>query len=83
MVSSGFYGTTFLGRSTEFNEWPIEEAHGIPNCGHRYEPVKIINETKFMISTRNNTLPYLFYFFNEVTTQPFGLLIGLTWTNVA
>ncbi|KAK2351781.1 ubiquitin-specific protease ESD4 [Trifolium repens] len=34
MVSSGFYGTTFLGRSTEFNEWPIEEAHGIPNCGH-------------------------------------------------
>ncbi|WJX51926.1 hypothetical protein P8452_38082 [Trifolium repens] len=34
MVSAALYGTTFLGRSTEFNEWPIEEAHGIPNCGH-------------------------------------------------
>ncbi|KAK2409346.1 ubiquitin-specific protease ESD4 [Trifolium repens] len=34
MVSSSFYGTTFLGRSIEFNEWPIEEAHDIPNCGH-------------------------------------------------
>ncbi|MCI05261.1 Ulp1 protease family carboxy-terminal domain protein [Trifolium medium] len=34
MVSSGIYGTTFLGRFVEIGEWPIEEAHGIPNCGH-------------------------------------------------
>jgi hypothetical protein len=47
MVSFGFYGTTFLGRSIEFNEWPIEEAHSIPNCGHMYEP--------FILSKRNKT----------------------------
>ncbi|KAK2368808.1 ubiquitin-specific protease ESD4 [Trifolium repens] len=34
MVTSGFYGTTFYCRALEFKEWPIEEAHGIPNCGH-------------------------------------------------
>ncbi|WJX13366.1 hypothetical protein P8452_03761 [Trifolium repens] len=34
MVTSGVYGTTFIGRSLEFKEWPIEEAHNIPNCGH-------------------------------------------------
>jgi hypothetical protein len=37
MVTAGFYGTTFFCRALEFKEWPIEEAHGIPNCGHRYE----------------------------------------------
>ncbi|KAK2357116.1 ubiquitin-specific protease ESD4 [Trifolium repens] len=34
MLSSGLYGNTFLGRSIYFKDWPIEEAHGIPNCGH-------------------------------------------------
>jgi hypothetical protein len=49
MVTSGVYGTTFIGWSLEFKEWPIEEAHGIPNCGHRYEPFIIIYK-KILVS---------------------------------
>jgi hypothetical protein len=36
MVASPFYGTTFYDRNLLINDWPIEEARGIPNCGHRF-----------------------------------------------
>ncbi|KAK2363006.1 ubiquitin-specific protease ESD4 [Trifolium repens] len=34
VLASPFYGTTFWDRNVLINEWPIEEARGIPNCGH-------------------------------------------------
>ncbi|WJX20628.1 hypothetical protein P8452_10164 [Trifolium repens] len=34
MVASPFYGTTFFDRNVLIGDWPIEEARGIPNCGH-------------------------------------------------
>jgi hypothetical protein len=35
MVASPFYGTTFFDRNGLIGDRPIEEARGIPNCGHR------------------------------------------------
>jgi len=34
-MTTPYYGNTF-GRDLGFSGWPIEEAKGIPNCGHRY-----------------------------------------------
>ncbi|KAK2401310.1 ubiquitin-specific protease ESD4 [Trifolium repens] len=34
MFTTEFFGSTFPGRMLGLDEWPIEEARGIPNCGH-------------------------------------------------
>ncbi|KAK2375699.1 hypothetical protein QL285_076572 [Trifolium repens] len=34
MVLSPVYGNCYVGNDLNFPEWGIEEARGIPNCGH-------------------------------------------------
>jgi hypothetical protein len=69
-VASPFYGTTFYDRNMLIDEYPIEEARGIPNCGHRYNIIYFVLICRLISFAYVLILIFGIYF--KVTMQQFG-----------